>query len=173
MEGLRLTHPLGQLVKTTGPTPKTLNVGGKTFTIPANTSIHCNMSALHTDPGYWGPDAMEWNPKRFISTPAGATSNVPFENEVLASDTSSNFLPWAEGQRVCPGKKFSQVETVAALAVMFRSHKVLPQTEGNETPKQAQSRVFQTGLDVDHESKILHEMRDPGSVSLTWSKRSS
>lgn len=78
---------------------------------------------------------MKWDPTRFISikpSDNGSTAQQ-FENEVLASDTSDNFMPFAWGQRVCPGKKFAQVELVAALAVFFRDWRVEPALEGNET----------------------------------------
>lgn len=36
------------------------------------------------------------------------------------------FNPWSGGPRVCPGKKFSQVEIVAMTAVLLRSYSVKP-----------------------------------------------
>lgn len=48
------------------------------------------------------------------------------EDEVLLSDKFLEFFGWAYGQRVCLGKRLSQVELVAALAVLFRNHCVDP-----------------------------------------------
>ena len=124
---------------------------------------------MHTHPQYWGDDSMEWNPNRFISTPADAQESL--ENEVLASDTQEHFLPWATGQRVCPGKKFSQVEIVATLAYIFRDYTVHPQPREGESMDDARARIFQTGMEIEHESKILHEIRHPETIALSWSKR--
>jgi cytochrome P450 len=171
MESIRLNHPLGQLVKTTAQYSQSLKVGSKVYTIPAGTAIHLSLSALHTHPRYWGEDGMKWNPKRFISIPAGAPDTL--ENEVLVADTSDHFLPWAYGQRVCPGKRFSQVELVAALAMLFHEHSIQPEPQSGETLEEARARVFKASLQVEHEGKILNEMSDPQSTCLKWSKHNS
>jgi cytochrome P450 len=171
METLRLCHPLSQLVKTTGPTPQPLRFNGETYIIPAGTSVHCSLPALHTHPKYWGPDALAWNPKQHISVSSENGTN-PFDEEVLASDTSERFMPWAWGQRVCPGKRFSQVELVAVLAGLFRNWRVKIVPKENETPEQAQARVWASSLKVDHENHMLHEMVNPENVGLVWVKRS-
>jgi cytochrome P450 len=169
MESLRLNHPLGQLAKETGNFAQPLKIGSRTITVPPGTAIHLSLAAMHTHPDYWSEDSMKWNPKRFVSVPDDAESS--FENEVLASDTQEHFLPWATGQRVCPGKKFSQVELVAVLATIFRDYTVQPQTKYGESLEQARERIFKTSLEIEHEGKILHEMRHPESIALVWNKR--
>lgn len=172
MESLRLAHPLGQLVKTTGKFPQSLKIGSRTITVPPDTSVHLSLVALHADPHHWGEDALKFNPHRFITRSSGHYDpDDPFENERLASDTQPHFLPWATGQRVCPGKKFSQVELVAALATLFRNYTVQPQPQKGENMQQARERIFKTALDIDHEGQILHEMRRPESAALVWRKR--
>ena len=112
---------------------------------------------------------MEWNPHRFISQPNSVQTQL--DEEVLAPDTQEHFLPWATGQRVCPGKKFSQVELVAVLAYIFRDYTVQPKPYRGESMQQARQRIFDTSLVIDHEGTILHEMRHPETISLIWSKR--
>ncbi|KAF2874075.1 cytochrome P450 monooxygenase-like protein [Massariosphaeria phaeospora] len=169
MESLRLNHPLGQLAKTTENRSPTITIASKAYTLPPDTSVHLSLSALHTHSRYWGADSMTWNPKRFISYSANAPKTI--ENEVLAADTSEHYLAWAWGQRVCPGKKFSQVELVATLATLFYKHTVQPELREGETLEQARKRVYQAGLDIEHEGKILHEMREPESTCLVWKER--
>jgi hypothetical protein len=81
-------------------------------------------------------------------------------------------MPWAWGQRVCPGKRFSQVELVAALAALFRDWRVEVVPEGQESLEQARKRAWETSLKVDHEGHMLHEMVNPQSVGLKWVRRS-
>jgi cytochrome P450 len=169
MESLRICHPLSQLVKTTGPTPQPLKVNGETHIIPAGTSVHCSLPALHAHPKYWGPDPLAWNPQQHIGVSAKKGTDS-FENEVLASDTSEHFMPWAWGQRVCPGKRFSQVELVAVLATLFRNWRVEIVPEGQETLEQARKRGWASSLKVDHQDHMLHEMVNPESVGLVWVK---
>ncbi|EPE28221.1 Cytochrome P450 [Glarea lozoyensis ATCC 20868] len=173
MESLRMCHPLSQLVKTTGSSSQILNVDGTQYKIPASTAVHCSLPALHSHPKYWGSTAMEWNPSRFISI--DGTENVSsvntFEEERLAADTSQHFMPFAWGQRVCPGKRFAQVELVAALVVFFKNYRVILEVNDGETEHQARKRAWNTSLKVDHEGHMLHEMVKPESIGLKWVKK--
>jgi hypothetical protein len=112
---------------------------------------------------------MKWSPNKFISTPDGVAKTI--ENEVVAPSTQQRYQAWASGMRVCPGIRFSQVELVAVLAVIFRNYTLQPQTRSGESLQQARERIFQTSLDIEHEGKILHEMRSPESTALVWKKR--
>jgi cytochrome P450 len=172
MEAIRLSHPLSQLFKTTNNQTRTIRVRDRTITVPAGTNVHLSMSALHTHPQYWGEDGLEWKPERFISLPQADVQPHTIEDETVAPDTSTHFLPWAYGQRICPGKRFSQVELVAALAMMFRDHRVDPLPHSGESMEDARNRVFATALEVDHEGKMLFEMKYPEKACLMWSKRS-
>ncbi|KAF2112334.1 cytochrome P450 monooxygenase-like protein [Lophiotrema nucula] len=162
-ETLRLCHPLGQLVKTTGNTPRTLRHGDRTFSVPAKTTVEINLAAIHTHPRYWGTESnLTWNPKRFI---AGSS----LEDETLHADTAEQFFPWAYGRLVCPGKRFSQVELVAVLAACFRDHTVEPVPEKGETIEMARKRTVRLAEDI--EMRLLNEMRQPGKVALKWRRR--
>jgi cytochrome P450 len=169
MESLRLNHPLSQLVKETGQFPQTLQIGSRNVTVPPGTAIHLSLAAMHTHPDYWGEESMQWNPKRFISTSGEVEGKLELES--LASDTQEHFLPWATGQRVCPGKKFSQVELVAVLAYIFRSYTVQPKTQNGESIEQARRRIFETSLTINHEGKMLYEISHPETIALVWTKR--
>ncbi|KAF2818346.1 cytochrome P450 monooxygenase-like protein [Ophiobolus disseminans] len=170
-ESLRICHPLSQLVKTTGPTPQPLVVNGKTYIIPAGTSVHCSLPALHSHPKYWGKDPLAWNPEQHINSATHDDKNDSFDAEVLAADTSEHFIPWAWGQRVCPGKRFSQAELVAVLAGLFRNWRVEVVPEEGENLDEAQKRAWKTSLKVDHQGHMLHEMVNPGTVGLRWVRR--
>jgi cytochrome P450 len=168
MESLRLNHPLSQLVKETGKFPQTIKIGARNVTLPPGTGVHLSLSAMHTSTAYWGDESMKWNPERFISS---ANAAGGFESEVLAYDTQEHFLPWATGQRVCPGKKFSQVEMVAVLAIFFRDYTLQPVSRDGESMEQARRRIFETSLTIDHEGRMLFEISHPETIEVTWKKR--
>jgi len=109
---------------------------------------------------------MKWDPARFISKRDALTGRL--EDEELLPDTGEHFLPWAFGQRVCPGKKFSQVEIVAALAVLFHHYRLNPQPEGRETMDRARERALRVCRDVEH--KMLVEMKHPEVLGLKWTR---
>ncbi|KAF2791876.1 hypothetical protein K505DRAFT_247935, partial [Melanomma pulvis-pyrius CBS 109.77] len=79
-----------------------------------------NINALHSLPRYWGEDGLEWNPSRWIQTKPG---NGPVhDREHIVMPEYGAYIPWGEGMRTCPGKKFSQVEHVAVIASTFCEH---------------------------------------------------
>ncbi|TGO12544.1 hypothetical protein BTUL_0086g00190 [Botrytis tulipae] len=175
-ETLRLCHPISQLVKTTGSHEQTLEINGQSYVLPPHTTVHCSIPALHAHPKYWGSDPLAWNPSRFISMPSTSTltenpSTQDFDKEKVEGDTSDHFMPFAWGQRVCPGKKFAQVELVAVLAALFKDWRVEIVPKDGETGEQARERAWKSSLVVDHERHMLHEMLDPESVGLRWARR--
>jgi len=46
-------------------------------------------------------------------------------------------MPWVHDQRICPGKKFSQVELVAAMAVPIKRHAVAPEVRLGQSVNEA------------------------------------
>lgn len=88
-ETLRLSHPINQLVKNTGAEPRRISLKGATYLIPARTTVEINLPSLSTMPSHWGPDSLEWNPKRFITS--GQQHSDIFEDETIPSDTTSTF----------------------------------------------------------------------------------
>lgn len=167
-EALRIDHPLNQLIKINKDREQTLRVKGKDYLLPVGTNLHLSLAAVHTLPRYWGDSNLTWRPERFL------TSTSPgIENEVLAPDTSAHYLPWAYGQRICPGKKFSQVELVAVLAMLFRNHVASPQPKHGESMEDAQARLFRTGMNINHEGTMLFEIAQPKEAALVWTRRST
>jgi hypothetical protein len=61
----------------------------------------------------------------------------------MLKDTPQNtiFVAWSYGPRVCPGKKFSQVEFVAVIACLLQGVRVEPLTQGNESEVEAAARL--------------------------------
>lgn len=165
-ETLRLQAPANFIPKATVSDAQILAVGGKNFVLPARTNLLVNVCALHTDPESWGPDAFVWRPDRWIVKTADG-------REELLEPPRGSFVPWADGPRVCPGKKFAQVEFVAVMSTLFRGHMASPVPEtGDETLADARQRVLNMVADSGI-TGITHQIRHPGSVALRWEKRKS
>ena len=114
-----------------------------------------NTAALHTLPSYWGADSMVWRPGRWLD-----------EKEELIQPPPGMFNPWTAGPRVCPGKKFAQVEFVAVIARLFQKGRVRPKMQAGEK----QEAAFQRAKDVVADSTLdvtLH-MVHPEKVRLVW-----
>lgn len=126
--------------------------------------------ALHTHPTYWSPDPLVWRPSRWIMPSASRghdhrpTSETEFET--LKEPQKGTFLPWSEGAHVCPGKKFSQVEFVAVMAALFRTHRVRPVLREGETEAHARERV--QIIVEDSAVRMTLQIKDPGRVRVRW-----
>jgi hypothetical protein len=76
---------------------------------------------------------------------------------------------YQQGPRGCPGKKFSQVEFVAAIATLFRDHRIEILREGGESKEEAERRVQEV---VDDSAMVLLlQILRPESVGLKWVRR--
>jgi cytochrome P450 len=65
-------------------------------------------------------------------------------SETLFPPVEGSYVPWAAGPRVCPGKKFSQVEFVAVISSLLRDHRVRPVLMKGESEKNASERLFES-----------------------------
>ncbi|RDW64793.1 hypothetical protein BP6252_10444 [Coleophoma cylindrospora] len=164
-ETLRLYSPVVSVPRYTAHSRQKLSVNGKSYDIPPRTNIFVNIAALHTNPRYWGNDALAWRPSRWITK-----STSLDEDTIIEAQPPGVFIPWTSGPRVCPGKKFAQVEFVAVLAAMMSSWRVGVVREGAETQEQSRTRVLQ----IVQNSKVEFtlKMKKPNRVGLKWTRKS-
>ena len=169
-ETIRLYTPV-PVIKWTADKPQPLVVHGKTYILPPNCMVAPSYGAVQTDPRFWGPDSLEWNPARFIvPKPNGSSSNGGDEEEFRVPVRGA-FVGWSDGARDCPGRKFSQVEFVAALAVLFRdSWRVEPVVKAGESLAAARRRVVDL-IKTDSGSVLLLQMLHPERVPLVWREK--
>ena len=158
-ETLRLYGPVIFIPKYTNESPQRLVLSGKECTIPAHTYVYIDSIALHTMPQHWGSDSLVWRPQRWINA-----------QDEMHQPAPGTFVPWAAGPRVCPGKKFSQVEFVAVIACLLRRHRVEPVAERGETPAEANKRTLR--LVEDSELEVTMKMKEPKRIRLRWFERS-
>jgi len=167
LETLRLYDPLLSIVKGTVNQPASLTIGKQTVTVPPHTRVILNINALHCHPRYWGDDGLEWKPSRWIETKSG--DGPVHDREHIITASHGAYIPWSEGNRSCPGKKFSQVEHVAVMVAMFRDHFVAPARRNRESEVAARSRALATLKDTG--MLLLLQMLHPERTPLIWRKR--
>ncbi|KAH8704634.1 cytochrome P450 [Phaeosphaeriaceae sp. PMI808] len=160
-ETIRLYTPV-PIAKSTGKSDQTLTIEGKLLVLPANTLVIPNHIAVHTHPKFWGSDSLEYKPSRWIES-----SGTSHNNEILVTPRKGSFIPWSEGVRNCPGKKFSQVEFVATIAALLRNWRVEPKLRPNETMDQARRRILQL-VEEDTGQVLLLQMLHPERAPLVW-----
>jgi len=161
---MRLYNPILGIVKATSPNHSStlsLDGGKRTITLPEGTPVIVNINAIHAHPLYWGDDALEWRPSRWIQTDGDGV-------ERLLVPEKGVWEPWSEGIRVCPGRKFSQVEHLALMASILYSHAVEPARERGETPQQTRERIMAVVADS---GMVLNvQMRHPEKARLVWKR---
>jgi cytochrome P450 len=146
-----------------------LTVGEQTFSIPPDTRIVLSTNGSQTLKRYWGNDSLKWKPRRWVLDLGTNSEETGEKGESLFVPARGSFFAWSDGVRTCPGKKFSQVEFVAAMVALFRDYKVDVVPEKGETHYDARERVKRTVND--NAMVLLLQMRDPKSVGLKWSAR--
>lgn len=167
---------------TVGPRGQELTIDGRPVLLPPGTTVAPNVIASHTMPEHWGEDHMVFRPGRWIGQQQSSGADGASEEEVLLDLPASvgentkgpdgkgiTFFPWSAGARVCPGKKFSQVEVLAVLSSILRDYRIEVVPEGLETEEQARKRCL--AVIEDSETQITLQMRRPDSVFLRAVKR--
>lgn len=165
LETLRIHGSTVFLPKSTGNSACALTIAGKEHIIPSGTFVVTNSQALHCNRDTWGADALAFRPNRWIKNTNGF---LPGQEELFAPPPGT-FVGWAEGPRICPGKKFSLVEFVGVMAVLFRHHQVRPK-HGNGETEESSRRELERMIEDSGISAITLQMRHPQRVALVWTK---
>lgn len=97
-----------------------------TLTVEKDTVVFISPPAVHYNPKYY-PDPYDFQPERFVGK---------FDQ--------TTFIPFSTGTRICIGRHFSEVESVAFLAYFIKHFSVhpTPAYEG-ETREEMMKRMFQ------------------------------
>ena len=134
-EELRLIAPTITVPKISCSVPQQLTVNGKDVTVPPNTMVRLCVASVHRNPRFWpsGPpkdpekpyfpidnlnnDLEEFKPERWVKT-----RNTSADS--LYTPVKGSYIPFSEGPRACLGRRFAQVEIMAALAAILIQHSV-------------------------------------------------
>ncbi|KAJ7468042.1 cytochrome P450 [Mycena latifolia] len=96
---------------TAGPTGKIENVTPFPVPVREGSWVAIDITALHMNPIYWGQDAEDFKPERFIDT------------EMYRWPRDA-FFGFSSGPRSCIGQRFALTESVCALASLVRSYNI-------------------------------------------------
>ena len=114
------------------------------FVVPAGVRVLVNVWAIGRDARYWGEDAEEFVPERFLD--GGSAADVGFKGNDF------QFLPFGSGRRQCPGMNFGMAAVEVMLAnLVHRFDWEMP--AGKEAGDIDMSEEF--GLVVHRKEKLL------------------
>ena len=80
---------------------------GTVLELKAGEVVHIPVWSLHRDPAYWGEDAGEFKPERFLENSSAALKNAAY-------------LPFGAGSRMCIAQRMATVELRLALLHLVR-----------------------------------------------------
>lgn len=165
-ETLRLASPAPLIVRSpTIPEEVTVSTprGDSTIAVDPGTLVGIHQYGAHLSPR-WGANTATFNPKRFVSTSEDGIENLAIPETVA-------YLPWMFGPRVCPGKKFSQVEFVGIIAQIFSQYRIEVLRLGEESKEIATKRLMRV-LDGKYFNVSTH-IRQPEDASVYFVPRRS
>ncbi|PPQ66862.1 hypothetical protein CVT24_008570 [Panaeolus cyanescens] len=100
----------------------------KRVPLPKGTYIDIHIAAIHKNPRYWS-DPKTFKPARFLEP------NWPRDA----------FLPFSAGSRACLGRRFAEIEAIAALTLFVLKYKITVKEEpqfAHETFEERKARVM-------------------------------
>lgn len=172
-ETLRLFPPIVAIPKWTSQQSQHLRFadedsgGFKSIIVPPGVYTSPHLSAIQTHPKYW-KEAEIWRPSRWIA-PARGVVGTELEKEVLFQPAANTYFPWSDGPQSCPGKKFIQVEGVAVLATLLKTHRLSVLENKGESHGAARNRLLDCVNCVNME--VILRMQNPDSVKLICSRK--
>lgn len=131
---MRLYPPVITIPKCTGDSPSVIHYDGKDHVLEPGTYINLNTNGLHYSEEYWGDDVTLFRPQRWDARNKDSflarNDDLPglagpgLEYPTIHKPYRGAYIPFSDGFRACLGKKFSQVEFVAALTTVLQQYRI-------------------------------------------------
>jgi cytochrome P450 len=147
-ESIRLMPPVAHIPKINRGAPKKLTVDGKPISIPGNgTYLHLECTTVHRSRRYYpwsaskvtscSDDLDDFVPERWLQKTSKSSQDDVSEKQVDGLEVASfevqgslfrpvkgSYIPFSEGPRACPGRRFAEVEVTAVLSLVFKQYSV-------------------------------------------------
>ncbi|KAE9385219.1 cytochrome P450 [Gymnopus androsaceus JB14] len=88
--------------------------------VPKGTMVDISIINSNRNTDFWGPDAMEWKPERWLSSLPDSITNANIPG------VYSNLMTFIGGSRSCIGFKFSQLEMKVIISMLVENFKFSP-----------------------------------------------
>lgn len=114
-ETLRLYHPVSWYARKAVRDTTVTAASGATCKISQDTIIMIDVAAIGRHPGYWSPSTTPRDDTNIEQSPARDFNPARW----LDPTEKAAAFPFSAGHRMCPGKRFAEVEMCAILARVF------------------------------------------------------
>ena len=92
---------------------KTASAAPKNVLIPQWAEVMIDVPGLHYNPRYWGDDASDFRPSRFVN-----------DEKTGYQWPTEAFMGFSQGARACLGQKFAQTEAVTIISELVRRFEI-------------------------------------------------
>lgn len=133
-ETLRLYHPVAWYARKTVCRTTVTDSKGATYVVPADTILMIDVAAIGRHSTYW--PSKDADAKR--NQPSPALDFDPsrwLKSEVRDDKGKGTSFPFSSGHRMCPGKRFAEVEMCAMVARVFSQFSLRLTPEDPDTEK--------------------------------------
>ncbi|KAL8775481.1 MAG: hypothetical protein Q9203_003801 [Teloschistes exilis] len=101
-----------------------------TYLLKKGGTIIMPSAVVHTDPAVWGPDALDFNHKRFaVKAGSSSTLSLTPQQKGVKRPNPKAFRVFGGGTTLCPGRHFATTE-ILAMVLMFIMRYDLTPVEG-------------------------------------------
>lgn len=84
-------------------------------------------AVVHTDPAVWGPDALDFNHKRFaVKAGSSSTSSSSQQQEGVKRPNPKAFRVFGGGTTLCPERHFATTEILATVLMFIMRYNLTP-----------------------------------------------
>ncbi|KAK4156579.1 cytochrome P450 [Chaetomidium leptoderma] len=104
---------------------------GREYLLKKGSVVQLAIGASHAVEEYWGPDADEFRPERFLGHNSGGRKAEDGDGPGSAKAMRAAFQPFGGGAHLCPGRNFAFAEMMAVMATLLLGYEVEP-LEGTE-----------------------------------------
>ncbi len=122
--------------------------------------IQMPTAVMHSDPTFWGPDAQDFQPRRFLKqNDAGAGK--------ASKQYASAYRPFGGGASLCPGRPFVTLEVLALTAWMVLRFDMVPLSGNWRIPASRQESLATTVFPPEEDVRVRIGRRK-GFEGVLW-----
>jgi cytochrome P450 len=122
--------------------------------------IQIPTGVLHADANVWGPDATEFNPRRFLNQDSLPRDVRKAQNQA--------FIPFGGGKHLCPGRHLAFTEIVAFVAMLLYGFEVEMSSGGRlEVPEGEFQKLGVASISPSKDLDVLIKRRK-GFEGVVW-----
>jgi cytochrome P450 len=139
-------------------TPATLSTPSHpSYSLQSPAIIQLPSGITHSSTSIWGPDAQDFNPRRFLPS-----TKAKLDKETKRKQ-SQGYFPFGGGKHLCPGRHFAITEVMAFVAAIVVGFEV----EGSVVPERAFQKLG-TGVRKPERDVVVGMSRRRGWEGVRW-----